>query len=87
MGRYRMSVAIQNSNQQMIAKIFISYAEDVAFADRLEAALQSRGFNVLIDRKEIYAFEDWWQRIENLIVSADIIVYVLSSDALESRDL
>ena len=64
------------------AKIFISYSrKDSAFADRLEAALKARGFEPLIDRTEIYAFEDWWQRIEALIGRADTIAFVLSPDA------
>jgi hypothetical protein len=67
------------------AKIFISYSrKDSAFADRLEAALKARGFEPLIDRTEIYAFEDWWQRIEALIGRADTIVFVLSPDAVAS---
>jgi len=32
----------------------------------------------------MYAFEDWWKRIEALIVQADAIVFVLSRDAVES---
>jgi hypothetical protein len=40
-------------------KIFISYSrKDMAFADRLEAAMKARGFEPLIDRTKIYAFED-----------------------------
>jgi hypothetical protein len=39
---------------------------------------------VLIDRTEIYAFEDWWRRIETLITKADTIIFVLSPDALTS---
>jgi len=36
------------------ARIFISYSrKDMAFADRLEAALKARGFEPLIDRSEI----------------------------------
>jgi tetratricopeptide (TPR) repeat protein/WD40 repeat protein len=67
------------------AKIFISYSrKDIAFADRLEAGLKTRGFNPLIDRTEIYALEDWWKRIEALIVQADTIVFVLSPDAVMS---
>jgi formylglycine-generating enzyme required for sulfatase activity len=67
------------------AKIFISYSrKDMAFADRLEAALTARGFEVLIDRREIYAFEDWWKRIEVLIGRADTVVYVLSPDSVKS---
>jgi tetratricopeptide (TPR) repeat protein len=68
------------------AKIFISYSrKDMAFADRLEAALKTRGFEPLIDRTEIYAFEDWWRRIEGLIGQADTIVFVVSPDAVASE--
>lgn len=67
------------------ARIFISYSrKDAAFADRLEAALKARGFEPLIDRAEIYALEDWWQRIQALIGRADTIVFVLSPDAVTS---
>jgi hypothetical protein len=66
-------------------KVFISYSrKDVAFADWLEAALKVRGFEVLIDRQEIYAFEDWWKRIQALIGGADTVVFVLSPDAVKS---
>jgi tetratricopeptide (TPR) repeat protein len=67
------------------AKIFVSYSrKDIAFADQLEPALKARGFEPLIDRTEIYAFEDWWKRIENLIVKADTVIFVLSPDAVTS---
>jgi hypothetical protein len=73
-------------DSQPKAKIFISYSrKDMAFADRLEATLKARGFEVLIDRQEIYAFEDWWRRIEALIGRADTVVFVLSPDAVKSR--
>jgi len=66
-------------------RVFISYSrKDMAFADRLEAALKARGFEVLIDREEIYAFEDWWKRIEALIGRADTVVFVLSPDSVKS---
>ncbi len=67
------------------ARIFISYSRrDMAFADRLETALRARGFEPLIDRTEIYAFEDWWKRLETLIGRADTIVFILSPDAVAS---
>ena len=67
------------------ANIFISYSrKDMAFTDRLEATLKDRGFEPLIDRSEIYAFEDWWHRIEALIGRADTVVFVLSPDAVTS---
>jgi formylglycine-generating enzyme required for sulfatase activity len=66
-------------------QVFISYSrKDMAFADRLESALKARGFEVLIDRQEIYAFEDWWKRIEALIGRSDTVVFVLSPDAVKS---
>jgi len=66
-------------------RVFISYSrKDMAFAGKLEAALKARGFEVLIDRQEIYAFEDWWKRIEALIGGADTVVFVLSPDAVKS---
>jgi formylglycine-generating enzyme required for sulfatase activity len=66
-------------------KVFISYSrKDMVFADRLEAALKARGFEPLIDREEIYAFEDWWKRIQALITGADTIIFVLSPEAATS---
>ena len=68
------------------ARIFISYSrKDMPFVDRLEAALKARGFEPLIDRTEIYAFEDWWKRVETLVSGADTIVFVLSPDAVASE--
>ena len=68
------------------ARVFISYSrKDMGFADRLEAALKTRGFEPLIDRTEIYAFEEWWTRIEALIARADTVVFVLSPDSVASQ--
>ena len=56
----------------------------MAFADRFEVALKSLGFEPLIDRTEIYAFEDWWKRIKALIAQADTVVFVLSPESVSS---
>lgn len=34
-------------------------------------ALAARGFAPRTDRADVYAFEDWWRPIEELIVKAD----------------
>src|SRR5215813_1832574 len=74
------------ADQEPKAKVFISYSrKDMAFAGALEAALKARGFEPLIDRTEIYAFEEWWQRIEALIAGADTVVFVLSPDSVASE--
>jgi WD40 repeat protein len=66
-------------------KIFISYSrKDVEFADRLEAALNSRGFTPMIDRRDIAKLEEWWERIEALIVQSDTVVFIISPDAVKS---
>lgn len=68
------------------ANVFVSYSrKDASFVDRLEAALKARGFASKIDRSDIYAFEDWWRRIETLILKADTIVFVISPEAVSSN--
>jgi formylglycine-generating enzyme required for sulfatase activity len=78
-----ISIPEQEATREATAKVFISYSrKDMAFADRLEVALRKRGFEPLIDRTHVYAFEEWWKRVENLIASADTLVFVLSPDAI-----
>src|SRR5437868_1933882 len=68
------------------ARVFISYSrKDTPFIGRLEAALKARQFEPLVDRSEIYAFEEWWQRIESLIASADTVIFVLSPESVSSE--
>src|SRR3984957_17846355 len=87
MGLGRMIEDINAQAAEPKARIFISYSrKDMAFTDRLDAALKARGFEPLIDRAEIYAFEDWWKRLQALIEQADTIVFVLSPDAVASRE-
>src|SRR5262245_37239992 len=86
MGNGATQASTPTPNQSTKAKVFISYSRtDSRFADRIEAALKSRGFTVAIDRQEIFAFEEWWKRIETLITQADTVVFVLSPDSLTSN--
>ena len=74
---------VEENGHKSKAKVFISYSrKDIAFADRLDAALKARGFETLIDRTDIYAFEEWWKRVESLITRADTVVFVLTPDAV-----
>ena len=85
MDRYVMAAgaAAQEVEDRSKAKVFISYSrKDIEFADQLDAALRARGFDPLIDRTDIYAFEEWWKRVETLISRADAVVFVLSPDAV-----
>ena len=77
--------ASERARVEAKAKVFISYSRtDIAFADRLEAALTAHGFAPMLDRTDIHAFEDWWQRIQGLIGQADTVVFVLSPDSVKS---
>src|SRR5262245_8069497 len=80
-----MSSAASAAPDGTKTKVFVSYSrKDIAFADRIGAALKARDFEPLIDREDIYAFEDWWKRIEALIGRADAVVFVLSPESLSS---
>jgi WD40 repeat protein len=73
------------ADSRAAAKVFVSYSRrDGAFADRIDAALRAQGFDPLIDRADIYAFEDWWRRIEALIGQADTMVFVVSPSSIAS---
>jgi WD40 repeat protein len=69
----------------MSGTVFISYSRhDTAFVDRLHERLARHGFEALVDRAEIYAFEDWWKRIQSLISGADTIIFVIAPDSVGS---
>ena len=67
-------------------RVFISYSrDDLKFADQLDAALSTYGFECLIDRHGISGGEDWKRRLGNLISEADTIVFVLSPSSARSE--
>jgi TIR domain len=60
-GLYRLwGIAVSDvAKIEAKAKVFISYSrKDLALADKLGEALKARGYEPLIDRDEVYAFED-----------------------------
>src|SRR5262245_43977695 len=66
-------------------KVFISYSRrDLAFADQLVAVLEWQGFQPIIDRKGIHGAEKWEQRLGQLILESNIVVFVLSPDSAAS---
>jgi WD40 repeat protein len=67
-------------------KVFISYARtDMAFADRLVAALEARGIEVLIDRRDLPLLEEWQRELVAFIRKADAVVYLVSPASIHSR--
>ncbi len=60
-------------------KVFVSYSRrDLAFADQLVAVLDWLRYRTIIDRKGIHGAEKWEERLGQLILESDIVVFVLS---------
>ena len=78
---------IKNTSSTYQMRVFVSYArKDAAFVDRLHDSLEEDPrLNVLRDTQDIMASEAWWNRIKNLVRSSDAVIFVLSSNWLESR--
>ena len=68
-------------------KIFISYSrrDSAAFADELVAGLEFGGFAPFLDRHDIAAGEDWEGRLGGLIAQSDTVVFVISPEAVKSK--
>ena len=67
-------------------KVFISYSrKDLEFADQLVAVLKLQDFQPIIDRVGIHAAEKWEERLGQLILQSDIVVFVLSPDSAASK--
>lgn len=66
--------------------VFVSYSRrDRDIAERLVARLQSEGFHTLRDLDDILPTEAWRDRLEQLIVEADSIVFLLSPHSARSE--
>jgi hypothetical protein len=66
-------------------RVFISYARaDMAFADRLSAALEASGYEVLIDCRNLPTLEDWRRELLVLIRKADTVIFIVSQHSIAS---
>jgi TIR domain len=68
-------------------KVFISYSrkDSAAFADELLAGLEVAGFAPFLDRRDIAPGEPWEARLGGLITQSDTVVFVVSPEALKSK--
>jgi formylglycine-generating enzyme required for sulfatase activity len=68
-------------------KVFISYSrkDSTAFVDELVAGLEYGGFAPFLDRHDIAAGEDWEARLGGLIEQSDMVVFVVSPEAVKSE--
>ncbi len=67
-------------------KVFISYSRfDTDFADEITLALSDKGFEPLLDRKDIDSAEKWRDRLETLIASCDTVVFLVTKNSAQSK--
>lgn len=61
-------------------RVFVSYAREdgSAAAQHLREALTARDYEVFLDTGEIATFEDWWRRIEALILRSDTVLFLIT---------
>src|SRR5262249_1669829 len=69
-------------------KVFISYSrkDSAEFADELVAGLEYGGFAPFLDRHDIAPGEDWEVRLGGLIAQSDTVVFVVSPEAVKSKE-
>jgi uncharacterized membrane protein len=66
-------------------RVFISYSrKDGEFVARLKGTLQAKGYEAFVDTQDISGGEKWKRRLEQLILNADAMAFVLSPDSVSS---
>jgi formylglycine-generating enzyme required for sulfatase activity len=66
-------------------RVFISYSrKDVAFAQRVVAALEARGLAPVIDTRDLPKLEDWRRELLGFIREADAVVFIVSPNSVSS---
>jgi hypothetical protein len=76
-------------------RVFLSYSrKDAAFTEKLAGALAARGYLPDYDRSTldpanvetgISAEDEWWQRLQEMIGRADVMLFIVSPDSAASR--
>jgi tetratricopeptide (TPR) repeat protein len=66
--------------------VFISYSRsDVLRAQDIVAALEARGLNCTIDRRDLPYGERWQNELKDFIKAADAIIFLVSSRSIRSQ--
>jgi formylglycine-generating enzyme required for sulfatase activity len=74
-----MNQSDQGQSNRNIKKVFISYAkEDIAIAEKVDAFLRGRGFEVFRDRRDINPSEEIWLEIDRALGESDALVLLAS---------
>lgn len=63
------------------ARVFLSYSrKDLAFAEELIISLESHGFEMVVDREDLFPGEQWAPRLQHFISEADTTVCIVSAN-------
>ena len=83
------------SEEPVKTRVFLSYSrKDGDFTRRLAEALEARGYTPDYDRSladpaniatGIAAEDEWWQRLQDMIAAAEIMVFIVSPDSAASK--
>ncbi|MDH5541129.1 MAG: toll/interleukin-1 receptor domain-containing protein, partial [Rhizobacter sp.] len=66
--------------------VFVSYSRrDTAITDALVAALEARGIDVFIDRRDLPYGEKWQGELADSIAAADTVVWLVSPNSVASK--
>lgn len=67
-------------------KIFISYAhEDQQFVDKLYEELHSSPYEILIDKHEIHVGDNIKEKLDEMLVVSDYVLFVGSKNSIDSN--
>lgn len=83
-----MANSLQRSdgNEPDVTRMFISYSRsDLPFASELRDRLVEAGFEAFLDVHDIVKGEPWRDRLSNLILNADAMVFIISPSSVTSE--
>jgi len=78
---------ISNQRDEFKSCVFISYSRrDAELVIPLTEKLRENNIRVLRDADEILPAEEWRERLKNMIVQADQVIFFLSPDSAQSKE-
>lgn len=67
-------------------RVFLSYSrKDIDFAEQLVTALEAFNYEIMIDRTGIHAAENWRERLGEMILEVDTVVFLLTPNSTGSE--
>jgi WD40 repeat protein len=67
-------------------KVFVSYARaDLAFADKLVAALEAHDIETRIDRRDLPFAREWQDQLVEMVRWADTVLFIISPNSIGSK--